>query len=117
MSRVSNNVASKKRKKKILKLAKGYRGGRSKLFKTAKESVENALVYSYRGRRERKRDLRNLWIVRINAAARLHGIRYSVFMNALNKSGIKLNRKILADLAVNDDTAFKALLDKAMPVV
>lgn len=116
MSRVSNNVASKKRKKKILKLAKGYRGGRSKLFKTAKESVEHALVHSYRGRRERKRDFRNLWIARINAAARQHGIRYSVFMNALNKSGIKLNRKILADLAVNDGTAFKALLNKAMPV-
>ncbi|MFC1692447.1 50S ribosomal protein L20 [Candidatus Latescibacterota bacterium] len=114
MSRVSNSVASRRRKKKIIKLARGYRGGRSKLYKTAKESVERGLVYSYIGRRERKRDFRSLWIVRINAAVRRHGVSYSVFVNALSKSGIKLNRKILADLAVQDSIAFKAVLDTAM---
>ena len=117
MSRVSNSVSSRRRRKKILKLARGYRGGRSKLYKTAKESVEQALVYSYRGRKERKRDFRRLWIARINAASRQHGVNYSVFFNALNKSGITLNRKILADLAVQDVTAFKAVLDKAMSAV
>ena len=117
MSRVSSSVASRKRKKKVLKLAKGYRGGRSKLFKTAKESVHRALVYSYRGRRERKRDFRRLWIARINAAVSQHDIRYSVLIHALDKSGIKLNRKILADLAVQDSDAFKAVVDKAMAAV
>ena len=76
--------------------------------------MEQALAYSYRGRKERKRDFRKLWIARINAAARQHGVRYSVLVDSLNKSGIKLNRKILADLAVRDDNAFKAILDKAM---
>ena len=114
MSRVSNSVATKRRKKKIIKLARGYRGGRSKLYKTAKESVERGLVYAYIGRRERKRDFRSLWIVRINAAVRRHGVSYSAFVNALSKSGIKLNRKILADLAVQDSIAFKTVLDTAM---
>jgi large subunit ribosomal protein L20 len=114
MARVSTNVASLKRKNKVFKLAKGYRGGRSKLLRTAMETVDRALVYAYRGRKERKRDFRSLWIARINAAARLNGITYSVFMAALIKSGIKLNRKILADLAVRDGAAFKAVLDKAM---
>jgi len=117
MARVRSNVASRKRRKKILKLAKGYRGGRSKLFKTAKESVHHALVHAYIGRRERKRDFRRLWIARINAAAGQHGVNYSKFMDALNKSGIILNRKILADLAVKDSDAFKAVLDKAMTSV
>ncbi len=114
MARVSTNVASRKRKNKVFKLAKGYRGGRSKLLRTAMETVDRALVFAYRGRKERKRDFRSLWIARINAAARLNGISYSVFIAALNKSGIKLNRKILADLAVRDSAAFKAVLDKAM---
>ena len=117
MSRVSNSVASRKRRKKILKLARGYRGGRSKLYKTAKESVDRALVYAYRGRKERKRDFRSLWIVRINAAVRQHGVSYSVFMNALKKSGVMLNRKILADLAVQDGEVFNAVLDKVMTAV
>ena len=114
MPRVASNVASHRRKKKVLKLAKGYRGGRSKLYKTAKESVHHALVHAYIGRRERKRDFRKLWIARINAAVGQHGVSYSKFMNALNKSGIRLNRKILADLAVQDANTFKAILDKAM---
>ena len=117
MSRVSNKVASRRRRKEILKLARGYRGGRSKLYKTAKESVHRALVFSYIGRKERKRDFRRLWIARINAGVRQHGVSYSLFINALNKSGIKLNRKILADLAVQDGNAFKAVIDKAMAAV
>jgi large subunit ribosomal protein L20 len=98
-------------------MAKGFRGGRSKLYRTANESVENALVHAYIGRKQRKRSFRNLWIARINAAARMRGVNYSVFMNALNKSGIKLNRKILADLAVRDEQAFTAVFDKAMASV
>jgi len=117
MSRVSSSVASRARKSKILKLAKGYRGGRSKLYKTARESVEKALVHAYIGRKQRKRSFRNLWIARINAATRQKGVSYSVFMNALDKSGIKLNRKVLADLAVKDQNAFSAVFDKAMASV
>jgi len=114
MPRVSMSVASRKRRKKILKQAKGYRGGRSKLLRTASESVDRALVYAYRGRKERKRDFRRLWIARINAATRQYGVSYSQFMNALTKSGIMLNRKILADLAVRDEQGFKAVLDQAI---
>jgi large subunit ribosomal protein L20 len=116
MARVSTSVASRKRKNKVFKLAKGFRGGRSKLFRTAQEAVDHALVYAYRGRKERKRDFRSLWIARISAAAKMNGVTYSVLINALNKSGIKLNRKILADLAVRDGAAFKAVIDKAMAV-
>ena len=117
MSRVSSSVASRARKNKILKMAKGYRGGRSKLYKTARESVEHALVHAYIGRKQRKRNFRNLWIARINAATRSRGVSYSVFVNALNKSGIKLNRKILADLAAQDENAFNAVFEKAMASV
>ena len=117
MSRVSSSVASRARKNKILKMAKGYRGGRSKLYKTAHESVEHALLHAYIGRKQRKRNFRNLWIARINAATRLRGVSYSVFMNALNKSGIKLNRKMLADIAVRDENTFKAVFDKVMASV
>jgi large subunit ribosomal protein L20 len=117
MPRVSNNVASRKRKNKVLKMAKGFRGGRSKLYRTAIETVDRSLVYAYRGRKERKRDFRSLWIARINAAARMNGVTYSVMVSALSKSGIKLNRKILADLAVRDAAAFKAVLDRAMSAV
>ena len=116
MPRVSSSVASRKRKNKVMKMAKGFRGGRSKLFRTAIETVDRALVYAYRGRKERKRDFRSLWIARINAAARMNGVTYSVMINAMNKSGIRLNRKILADLAVRDSTVFKAVLEKAMTV-
>ena len=114
MSRVSSSVASRARKNKILKMAKGYRGGRSKLYKTAKESVEHALLHAYIGRKQRKRSFRNLWISRINAATKQKNVSYSAFINALNKSGIKLNRKILADLAVRDENTFNAVFDKAM---
>jgi len=107
-------VPAHHRRKKVLKLARGYRGGRSKLLKTAAETVDRALVYAYRGRKQKKRDFRNLWIARINAATRANGVSYSTFINALGKSGIKLNRKVLADLAVRDAEAFKAVLDMAM---
>ena len=117
MARVSSSVASKARKNKILKMAKGFRGGRSKLYKTANESVEHALVHAYIGRKQRKRAMRNLWIARINAATRQRNVNYSVFINALVKSDIKLNRKILADLAVQDEQAFTAIFDKAMASV
>ena len=116
MPRVSTSVASRKRKNKVLKMAKGFRGGRSKLYRTAVETVDRALVYAYRGRKERKRDFRSLWIARINAAARMNGVSFSVLVDALNKSEIRLNRKILADLAVRDSAVFKAVLDKAMAV-
>lgn len=115
MPRVSASPATKRRKKKIMKLSKGYRGGRSKLFKTAKETVERALVFAYRGRKERKRDFRNLWIARINAAARSCGVNYSVFMDALSKNNIMLNRKVLADMAVRDAAGFKAVVDRVIP--
>ncbi len=114
MPRAATNVASRKRRKKILKQAKGFRGGRSKLLKTAKESVEHSLVHAYRGRKERKREFRALWIARINAATRENGVTYSVFMNAMDRHGIRLNRKVLADLAVRDSATFKAVLDRAM---
>ena len=116
MPRVSSSIASRKRKNKVLKMAKGFRGGRSKLYRTAVETLDRSLVYAYRGRKERKRDFRSLWIARINAAARMNGVTYSVLIDALNRSGIKLNRKILADLAVRDSAVFKAVLDKAMTV-
>ncbi|MFA6471707.1 MAG: 50S ribosomal protein L20 [Candidatus Latescibacterota bacterium] len=116
MPRVSTSVASKKRKNKVFKMTKGFRGGRSKLFRTAQETLDRALVFSYRGRKERKRDFRSLWIARINAASKSNGVSYSVLIDALIKSDIRLNRKILADLAVRDSAAFKAILDKAMAV-
>ena len=114
MSKVNSNVASRARRKKILKMAKGFRGGRSKLLKTAKESVEHALVHAYIGRKQRKQQFRSLWIARINAATRSRGVTYSVFMNAVLKSGIQLNRKVLADLAVTDEKAFAAIFEKVM---
>jgi large subunit ribosomal protein L20 len=113
MPRVSSSVASRARKNKVLKMAKGYRGGRSKLYKTANESVEKALVHAYIGRKQRKRQFRNLWIARISAAAKIRNMNYSKFMNLLNKSGIILNRKILADLAIQDEKAFDAVLETA----
>ena len=113
MPRVNHAVATKKRKKKVLKLAKGYWGGRSRLFRTAQEAVDRAQAYAYRDRRQRKRDFRRLWIVRINAAARLNGISYSQLVHGLDKAGIDLNRKILADLAVRDPSAFTAVVEQA----
>lgn len=114
MAKVTSNVASRARRKKIMKLARGYRGGRSKLYKTAKESLEHALVHAYIGRKQRKQQFRTLWIARINAATRMRGVSYSTFMNAVNKSSIQLNRKVLAELAVNDEKTFSAIFDKVM---
>jgi large subunit ribosomal protein L20 len=113
MPRVTNQVARHKRKKKIRRLAKGYRGGRSKLYRTAKNAVERSWSYSYRDRRNRKRDFRRLWITRINAAARQHDITYSHFMNGLRTAGVELNRKSLADIAVRDPNVFGDLVTVA----
>ena len=109
MPRVNHAVATKKRKKKVLKLAKGYWGGRSRLFRTAQEAVDRAQAYAYRDRRQRKRDFRRLWIIRINAACRQHGISYSRFMAGLKAANIGLDRKVLAQIAVEDPEAFAQL--------
>jgi large subunit ribosomal protein L20 len=113
MPRVKNNVARLKRRKRILKEAKGYFGRRKNLYKTAKEAVERAWRYSYRDRKNRKRDFRRLWIVRINAAARTHDLTYSRMMNGLKRSGVEINRKVLADLAITDPNAFGRLAETA----
>jgi large subunit ribosomal protein L20 len=113
MPKVNSNVARLKRKKKVMKLAKGYWGGRSKLWKAAKESVERAERYAYRDRRAKKRDFRRLWITRINAAARLNDVSYNRLMNGLRKAGVEINRKVLADLAVRDPAAFGQLAEVA----
>lgn len=110
MPRVKTNVASHKRKKKILNLAKGYFGGRSKLLCSARETVDRALRYSYIHRKQKKREFRALWIQRINAAVRDFGLSYSRFIDALNKAGIEINRKVLADMAVNDPQGFESLV-------
>jgi large subunit ribosomal protein L20 len=109
MPRVKRGVVSRRRHNKVLKLARGYRGAKSKLFRTANEAVNKALAYAFRDRKARKRDFRRLWITRINAASRLHGLSYSLMMNGLTKAGVDLNRKILAELAVNDPNAFSEL--------
>jgi len=113
MPRVKSTVASRQRRKKVLKAAKGYRGGRSKLYRTAQESVDRARAYAYHGRKLRKRDMRRLWITRINAAARLNGLSYSTFMKGLSQAGIDLDRKILAELAVHDASAFARIAEAA----
>jgi len=113
MPRVRSNVARLKRKKQIMKAARGNFGGRSKLWKAAKETVERGWVYAYRDRKNKKREFRKLWILRINAAAHQHEMTYSGFMNGLKKAGIEVDRKILADLAVKDADAFAALAEKA----
>ena len=110
MARVKRAVNSRKNHKKVLKLAKGYYGGKSRLFKTANESVIRALRNAYVGRRLKKRDYRILWIVRINAAARMNGMSYSRFMNGLNVAGIDMNRKMLSEIAINDAKAFADLV-------
>ena len=107
--RVKRGFKARRRRKKILKLAKGFRGGRSKLYRTAADAVDKALQYAYRDRRTRKRDFRSLWIVRINAAARLNNLSYSRFINGLKRENVGLDRKILADLAVSDPNAFSRL--------
>ena len=113
MARVKTGVVRRKRHKKVLKLARGFFSARHKHFRKAKEQLERSLVYAYRDRRQKKRDFRRLWIVRINAACRLNDISYSRFINGLNKAKIELDRKILADLAMNDAKAFAALAKQA----
>lgn len=113
MARVKRGVTAKARHKKVLGKAKGYYGARSKLFKTAKQAVIKAGQYAYRDRRQRKRQFRALWIARINAAARMHEMSYSRLINGLNKAGIEVDRKVLADLAVHDIDAFGALVAQA----
>ena len=113
MPRVKNSVQTRKRRKKILKLAKGYYGSKSKLFRVANQQVLKSLSYAYRDRKARKREFRKLWITRINAAARNNGLSYSRFMEGLKKAGVEINRKMLADLAVNDPAAFSTLVKVA----
>jgi large subunit ribosomal protein L20 len=113
MPRVTSAAARKKRKKKIFKAAKGYFGGRKNLYKTAKDAVEKGWEHAYRDRKKKKRNFRSLWITRINAAAREHDLSYSRFMNGLKRSGIELDRKALADLAVRDPAAFAGLAERA----
>ena len=113
MARVKGAMATRKRRKRVLKLAKGYRGAKSKLFRTAKQAVMKSLVYSYIGRKQRKRDFRKLWITRISAAAKLNGINYSQFMNGLKKAGVDINRKMLSEIAIADPAAFTQLVEKA----
>ncbi len=112
MPRSVNSVAARQRRKKVLKAARGYFGARSKVFTVAKNAVDKANGYAYVGRKLKKRAYRRLWIARINAATRQLGLSYSVFMHKLSKSGIELNRKVLADLALNSPEAFKAVFDK-----
>ena len=113
MARIKGAVVTRRRHKKILKLAKGYRGAKSKLFRTANEAVMKSLVYSYIGRKQKKRDFRQLWIARINAAARMNGISYSRLMNGLKRANIEINRKMLSEIAIADPAAFTALVEKA----
>ena len=113
MPRVKRGVRAKRRRKKILKLAKGYQGGRSKLYRSAKEAVDRALNYAYRDRRTRKRDFRGLWISRINAAAKLNDLTYSQFIKGLKKSEVIIDRKLLAELAVSDPQVFSEIANVA----
>ncbi len=109
MPRVKRGFKARRRRNKVLKQAKGFVGGRSRLYRTATESVDRAMSFSYRDRRVKKREFRKLWIVRINAAAREHGLSYSRFIDGLNKAGVALDRKVLADMAVNDPAGFAAV--------
>lgn len=113
MPRVRSNVARLKRKKQVMKAARGAFGARSKLWKAAKETVERGWRYAYRDRKQKKRDFRRLWVVRINAAAHQNGMSYSVFIDGLKKAGIEIDRKILADIAVRDPQAFATIADQA----
>lgn len=113
MARVKGAMMTRKRRKKVLKLAKGYFGGKSRLFKTAKEAVMKSGQYAYIGRKQRKRNFRQLWITRISAACRMNGMNYSTFMNGLKKAGVELNRKMLSEIAIADPAAFTALTEKA----
>ena len=112
MPRATNSPASRKRRKKVLKYARGYFGSKSKLFRYAKEAVQHAWQYAYRDRRNRKRDMRSLWIVRINAAARQHGLSYSQFIHLLQENNVGLDRKMLADLAVREPATFERIVNE-----
>jgi large subunit ribosomal protein L20 len=113
MARVKRGVVSHARHKKVLKLAKGYRGRSNSSFRVALQSVEKGLQYAYRDRRVKKRNFRSLWIQRINAGAREHGMTYSTFMNGLSRAGIEIDRKVLSDIAIHEPESFKALVDQA----
>jgi large subunit ribosomal protein L20 len=113
MSRVKRGFKARRRRKKVLDLAKGYRGSRNSRYRTAAHVVERGLAFSYRDRRVKKREFRKLWIVRINAVSRAHGLRYSEFMNGLKKANIEVDRSVLADLALNDVASFEQLVVKA----
>ena len=113
MARVKGAMMTRKRRKKVLKLAKGYFGAKSKLFRTAKQAVMKSGQYAYIGRKQRKRDFRRLWITRISAACKKNGMNYSTFMNGLKKANVSLNRKMLAEIAVSDAAAFTALVEQA----
>ena len=113
MARIKRAVAAKKKRRTVMHRAKGYYGAASRTYKHAKEQVQHSLQYQYRDRRNKKRNIRRLWITRINAAARINGLSYSVFMNGLKKAGVELDRKVLADMAVNDPAAFTAVVEVA----
>lgn len=117
MARVKGGTVTLRRRKRVLKLAKGYYGAKHKLFRVAKQQVMKSYMYAYRDRKQNKRNFRKLWISRINAAARLNGLSYSKFMHGLKLAGIDLNRKVLADLAVNDEAAFTSLTDQAKEAI
>lgn len=117
MARVKMSVMTRKRRKKVLKMSKGYFGAKSKLFKTAKQAVMKSGQYAYIGRKQKKRFFRRLWISRISAACKLHGINYSVFMNGLKKSNIVLNRKVISEMAIHSPQAFSQLCEKVKKVV
>lgn len=114
MARVKGAVMTRKRRKKVLKLAKGYFGAKSKLFRTAKQAVMKSGQYAYIGRKQKKRDFRSLWITRISAGCKMNGTNYSTFMHGLKKAGIELNRKMLSEIAISDEAAFKSLVEKAV---
>ena len=113
MARVKGALHTRKRRKKILKLAKGFRGAKSKNFRVANQAVMKSLVYAYVGRKQKKRDFRRLWITRISATAKMNGMNYSTFMNGLKKAGIEINRKMLSEIAIADPAAFTSLVEKA----
>ena len=113
MARVKRGVTARRRHKKVIKMAKGYYNARRKVFRVAKQAVTKALQYAYIGRKQKKRQFRSIWIVRINAAARMHGLSYSRFMNGLLKANITLDRKALADIAMHDPVAFRAIAEQA----
>lgn len=113
MARIKGATMTRKRRNKVMKMAKGYYGSKSKLFKTAKQAVMKSGQYAYIGRKQKKRDFRRLWITRISAACKMNGMNYSTFMNGLNKAGVTLNRKMLSEIAIADPAAFTALTEQA----